>query len=247
MGKKRWGIPPSRRTLIQEGPLKKAIAIVLVALFLGISQLSAQVPTKKYLVLGADPKEKNRQPIAGKEHVVILNDEICDSGWGSGSGKRIVGCYPPHSAAIVDDVTDYVVVMYVCGNDPEQKHKAVGKIVPTAQLAYVPVPGPQGPPGNDGKDGVGTAGPQGPPGLTGKNSSPPKLPEVKHGVNWSKVAVRMGETTLFAAGAYALVKLGQWLGSLIGHNNGNNPGGNTGPAGVPPGGSTGPAFFRIPL
>ncbi|MEK7140727.1 MAG: hypothetical protein AAB815_02995, partial [Patescibacteria group bacterium] len=79
----------------------RIIALLVAFSLLGFSPAEAQAPTapKKYLVLGADPQAKNRQPTA-EEEVVIIDHDICDEGWGTGSGKKVAGCYPKHSAVI---------------------------------------------------------------------------------------------------------------------------------------------------
>lgn len=90
-----------------------------------------QAPAKRYLNLGADPQNADRQPIAGKEEVVVIDDDICDPAWGSGSGKKITGCYPKNSAVIRSIETKFVTAMYKCGNEPSEKHKVSGKVIPT--------------------------------------------------------------------------------------------------------------------
>ncbi len=90
-----------------------------------------QAPSKKYLNLGADPQNADRQPIAGKEEVVVIDEDICDPAWGTGSKNKIDGCYPKNSAVIRHIETGFVTAMYKCGNEPSQKHKVSGKIVPT--------------------------------------------------------------------------------------------------------------------
>ena len=116
----------------------------------------------KYLIPGGDPQDKNRQPMAGEE-VVLSNSDLCDPGWGTGSGRRVAGCYP-HGTAAIRRVSDHVVTaIYFCGNSP------IGRIVVEGKLLPIPVaiPGPQGIPGIPGRDGRdGTDGRDGQPGQT---------------------------------------------------------------------------------
>ena len=100
--------------------------------------VSASATEKRYLVLGADPQAENRQPTANEE-VVIANVEVCDSGWGTGSGKKVSGCYPPHTAYIRDKVTKLVVAVFVCGNKPSDQHRVAGKVIPP-EIAIKEIP-----------------------------------------------------------------------------------------------------------
>jgi hypothetical protein len=122
--------------------LGKVIMWIIGAIVLGvvISKIAgAQTTTpaqgaKVYLRMGADPTDKNRQPTAD-EKLVVLEEDICDSGWSSGSGKRVAGCYPSGSVAIVNKATGLVVAMLGCGNNPRDQHKVSGKEIVVAQAA----------------------------------------------------------------------------------------------------------------
>ncbi|MDP2789215.1 MAG: hypothetical protein Q8O46_04210 [bacterium] len=105
-------------------------------------QQRAVTPARKYLVLGADPQARNRQPITGKEEVVIIDTDLCDPGWGTGSGKKVAGCYPVGSAVLRDKITGFVTAMYVCGNEPGSQHRVTGKVVPP-EVVTLTLPGPR--------------------------------------------------------------------------------------------------------
>ncbi len=111
------------------------VVAIFVALMTGFSALfpkeaRSQTPTAtKYLQMGVDPVNPNRQPTAD-EFLVLIDQDICDSGWGSGSGKRVAGCYQKGSVAIVSKTTMTVNAMLGCGNDPQNKRLTVtGKII----------------------------------------------------------------------------------------------------------------------
>lgn len=213
--------------------MKKILAVLAVVATLAAPAVSqAQAAPKKYLVLGADPQAKNRQPTADEE-IVIIDHDLCDSGWGSGSGKKVAGCYPVNSAVIRDKATGFVVAMYVCGNDPSDKHTVTGKVVPAAEVVYIP--GPQGPPG--------PAGPQGISGLRGFSgadgvSAPPKFEY--SGISKEKEKHWYGFCSHGTAQTVTCVVGGLLLGAVI-HNNWPDDE-KKAPQGVPPGGHTGPAF-----
>lgn len=123
-------------TKLKEKEMKKLFLLFA----LGVTA-SAQTPTTKYLVLGADPQAKDRQPLASEE-VVVIDHDLCDSGWGTGTaGKKVAGCYPKNSAVIRDKTTLLVTAMFVCGNTPNDEHKVTGKVV-VAEVAPRPTPAP---------------------------------------------------------------------------------------------------------
>jgi hypothetical protein len=115
---------------------------------------------KKYLKIGADPEDPTRQPNEDEE-VVIADKEVCDSGWGTGSGKKVAGCYVDHTAYIRNKTTHLLIAAFPCGNKPSGKHIVEGKVV-SSKVAVVAMKG------QDGKNGAnGPAGPRGPQGVAG--------------------------------------------------------------------------------
>ena len=122
----------------------KVLALVLAILLIALpcAPLGAQTTTH-YLSLGADPQNPGRQVQTGE--VAILSDSpICDTGWGSGSGKKSNGCYPTNTLVFVDAVTHVLNAVGVCGNEPSQRHIVTGKII-TVQVALPPAPLPNAP------------------------------------------------------------------------------------------------------
>lgn len=113
--------------------MKRSLIFVVLMFVLVITATAAT--TKKYLNLGADPQAKDRQPGINEE-VVIIDTDICDSGWGNGSGTKIAGCYPKNSAVIRDKTTGFVTAMFRCGNEPSDKRTVTGKVV----IISAPIP-----------------------------------------------------------------------------------------------------------
>ena len=144
-----------------------SLTVLLLVFAFGLTAKAQTLATTKptvvkYLILGADPQAKDRQPTSDEE-VVIIDQDICDPGWGTGSDKKVNGCYPKNSAVIRNKATGFVTAMYVCGNEPSEKHTIAGKVVPATELVLIP--GPVGPAGKDGKDGQSIKGDPGPPGI----------------------------------------------------------------------------------
>jgi hypothetical protein len=102
--------------------------LVIVAMFATTAPLNAQ-QTKHYLTLGGDPEAKNRQPEPDEE-VFVSDVDLCDSGWGTGSGARVEGCYRVGVAGIRKKITKIVTAIYFCGNTPADMHIGIGKAVP---------------------------------------------------------------------------------------------------------------------
>ncbi|OGI57526.1 hypothetical protein A3B85_01865 [Candidatus Nomurabacteria bacterium RIFCSPHIGHO2_02_FULL_37_13] len=146
-----------------------SLTVLLLVFAFGLTAKAQTLATTKptvvkYLILGADPQAKDRQPTSDEE-VVIIDQDICDPGWGTGSDKKVNGCYPKNSAVIRNKATGFVTAMYVCGNEPSEKHTIAGKVVPATELVLIP--GPVGPAGKDGKDGQSIKGDPGSPGKDG--------------------------------------------------------------------------------
>lgn len=137
---------------------------------------AATAPKRHYLNLGADPQNPGRQPIAGKEHLVAVDQDLCDKGWGTKSGKKAAGCYPRGTLAIVDNATNAIVAVYYCGNEPSEHHVVTGKIVPVEVTSVMGPVGVQGPPGP-----VGPQGPQGIPGPQGLTGAAGNIVRVEGG------------------------------------------------------------------
>ncbi|MDP9249164.1 MAG: hypothetical protein M3M85_01485 [bacterium] len=102
----------------------------LLSLFVIVMLTVPVSAQKKYLVLGGDPQELGLQPIPGVEEVFVSNEDLCDSGWGTGSGKKVSGCYRKGIAAIRNIKTRIIVAIYFCGNRPSDQHIGIGKAVP---------------------------------------------------------------------------------------------------------------------
>ncbi len=102
--------------------------LIALALALGVATSAAAQTPKHYLTLGADPEDKTRQPTAN-EVVIVSDTDVCDSGWGSGSGKKSPGCYHAGTAYIVNKDTHALHVVALCGNKPSDEHVITGKVV----------------------------------------------------------------------------------------------------------------------
>lgn len=159
--------------------MKAMFAVLLVAMAVGFTAPAEAQQQVKYLVLGADPQASDRQPTS-QEEVVVIDHDLCDPAWGTGSGKKVAGCYPVHSAVIRNKLTGIVSAMYFCGNEPGAQHLVTGKVIPAAELVLVP--GPQGP--------AGPIGPQGPQGLNGLDGLNSAIVASKSGCgDWCKVGI----------------------------------------------------------
>lgn len=107
--------------------MKNLLVAILVALLAIMPCAPAFAQTTHYLNLGANPENKSRQPGVG-EQLVVADNDVCDPAWGSGSGKKSDGCYPAHTTYITDK--DFVVnAVFLCGNEPSQRHLITGKVV----------------------------------------------------------------------------------------------------------------------
>ncbi len=126
------------------------IAGLLASTLLSGTFSTAEAQQKHYLNLGADPENPGLQPKAG-QHLVAVDKDVCSSGWGTGSGRRVKGCYPRGTVLIVDDATNEVVAVFYCGNTPGEKLRVTGKLVTLGPVAS-PVGVTRAPrDGNDGK------------------------------------------------------------------------------------------------
>ena len=83
---------------------------------------------KRYLNIGADPQEPGLQP-GPDEEVVVLDEDVCDDAWGTGSSKKLAGCYHKGTGAIRKKGTHVLIAIFFCGNRPGSRHIVSGKTI----------------------------------------------------------------------------------------------------------------------
>ena len=123
--------------------MKRFLVVMLILMAIpamATAQTKPTSPEKKYLNLGADPQDPDRKLQPG-EQIVISYSEVCDPGWGTGSGKKVTGCYAPNTAYFTNAVNEVIAVAR-CGNVPSDKHVVTGKVVELAEVPPVVIQAP---------------------------------------------------------------------------------------------------------
>ena len=117
-----------------------ALLVVLMTTLPCAQQVSAQTTsTSHYLNLGADPQDPGRQLLPG-EVAILTDSDTCDSGWGSGSGRRITGCYQKNTLVFARATDHILTAVGRCGNTPNDQHVVTGKIIEIAGVPNAPTP-----------------------------------------------------------------------------------------------------------